>query len=181
MSRITDPNAKGSKAFTGKWKDMTFSQFGNNVNTGLVGTHLSDLAKQSVLIKEGFNLHPRLKKYFIDDRLEQVEKNNIDWATAEAVAVSSLLEGGYNVRLSGQDVERGTFSQRHWVFVDQKTEEKWIPMQSLADAKMQGRLQVVNSPLSEAAVMAFDFGYGMENPNNLVIWEAQFGDFYNTG
>lgn len=110
-----------------------------------------------------------------------MQANLIDWPTAEAISVSSLLEEGFNVRLSGQDVERGTFSQRHWVFVDQKTEEKWVPMQSIAEGKAQGRLQVVNSPLSEAAVMAFDFGYGMENPKNLVIWEAQFGDFYNTG
>ena len=83
-----------------------------------------------------------------------MKNEEFDWATAEAMAVSSLLDEGFNVRMSGEDVERGTFSQRHWVMVDQKTEEKWTPIQSGNDDR--GRLQVCNSPLIEPAVIAFD-------------------------
>ncbi|CAD8055653.1 unnamed protein product [Paramecium sonneborni] len=182
LSKVTDDKSKGSKAFTQKWSQMKFSQFcESDAKTGLNKDYLINLAKQSVVIRPNFNLHPRLQKYFIDDRLDQIKNNSIDWATCETIAVGSLLEEGFNVRLSGEDVERGTFSQRHWAFIDQKTEEKWIPMQNFADAKLQGRLQVANSPLAEASVMGYEFGYSLENPNNLVMWEAQFGDFYNTG
>lgn len=103
--------------------------------------------------------------------------SGIDWATAEALAMGSLCLEGYHVRLSGQDVERGTFSQRHAVLHDQKSGARFTPLDSLSDS--QAEFTVGNSPLSEYGVMGFDYGYSCMNPNALVIWEAQFGDFAN--
>jgi 2-oxoglutarate dehydrogenase complex dehydrogenase (E1) component-like enzyme len=110
----------------------------------------------------------------------------IDWATAEALAMGSLLLEGKDVRISGQDVERGTFSHRHAVLVDQETETKYTPLHHHlssiqgATSSSIGKLHVANSHLSEYAVMGYEFGYSWETPNALVIWEAQFGDFWNT-
>ncbi|KRX07891.1 hypothetical protein PPERSA_10279 [Pseudocohnilembus persalinus] len=173
---------QGQKAFTEKWKNMVFSTFGKSdaeVKTGLKANYLKQLGKQSVTIPNDFKVHSRLKKYFIEDRLKQIDSDNIDWATAEAIAVGSLLKQSYNVRISGEDVERGTFSQRHFVLVDQETEEEWNPLKELSEGMNQGHLSVCNSPLSESAVLTYEYGYSIENPNNLTIWEAQFGDFFN--
>jgi probable 2-oxoglutarate dehydrogenase E1 component DHKTD1 len=146
--------------------------------TGVDIDTLKSIGIQSVTLPEGFNVHPRLDRYHIKARLNLLEKNEpVDWATAEALAIGSLLQEGYNVRLSGQDVSRGTFSQRHLEFVDQETEDRTIPLQGLPNKK--GMLEVVTSPLSEFAVMGFEYGYSINNPNNCVIWEAQFGDFNN--
>ena len=101
----------------------------------------------------------------------------IDWATAEALAFGSLLAEGYNVRLSGQDSERGTFSQRHSVLVDQEDESRYLPLDHVGEG--QGRFEVINSMLSEEAVLGFEYGYSLAEPRSLVLWEAQFGDFAN--
>jgi 2-oxoglutarate dehydrogenase E1 component len=101
----------------------------------------------------------------------------IDWATAESLAFGTLLVEGYKVRLSGQDSERGTFSQRHSVLMDQVTEMKYTPLMHLS--KEQGDFEVINSMLSEEAVLGFEYGYSLAEPNALVLWEAQFGDFAN--
>ena len=98
-----------------------------------------------------------------------------DWATAEALAFGSLLAEGHGVRLSGQDSGRGTFSQRHAVWVDQKTGEKYIPLTTVEG----GRFEVRDSPLSEFGVLGFEYGYSLADPQTLVLWEAQFGDFAN--
>jgi 2-oxoglutarate dehydrogenase E1 component len=121
-----------------------------------------------------------------------VKGAGIDWGTAEALAFGSLLLEGNHVRLSGQDVERGTFSHRHAVVVDQKTGEKYTPLNNIAKNSsptvpvskertpdLQAELVVRNSILSEFAVLGFEMGYSLENPNMLVLWEAQFGDFVN--
>jgi 2-oxoglutarate dehydrogenase E1 component len=100
-----------------------------------------------------------------------------DWATAEALAFGSLVGESYAVRLSGQDCGRGTFSQRHAILYDQVSENKYIPLEHVEDN--QGRFEVHDSPLSEAAVLGFEYGYSTANPNALVLWEAQFGDFVN--
>jgi 2-oxoglutarate dehydrogenase complex dehydrogenase (E1) component-like enzyme len=107
-----------------------------------------------------------------------LDKKIIDWASAESLAIGSLLNEGYNVRLSGEDVTRGTFSQRHIGFYDQVSNEVFIPYNN-NKRLFPGRLSVNNSILSEFAQMLFDYGYSLENPKNLVIWEAQFGDFFN--
>jgi 2-oxoglutarate dehydrogenase E1 component len=101
----------------------------------------------------------------------------LDWASAEALAAGSLLVEGHPVRLSGQDVERGTFSQRHSVLHDTETGEKYVPMRALSDD--QARLDIINSPLCEAGVLGFEYGYSLDCPEGLVVWEAQFGDFWN--
>ena len=107
------------------------------------------------------------------------EGKNIDWGTAEALAFGSLLLEGKHVRLSGQDVERGTFSHRHSVLHDQKTNDIYVPLNNIAPGK-QAHFTVVNSNLSEYGVLGFELGYSLENPTALVMWEAQFGDFFNT-
>ncbi|KAL3308284.1 hypothetical protein Ciccas_013186 [Cichlidogyrus casuarinus] len=102
----------------------------------------------------------------------------IDWACGEALAVSSLLSKGHHVRICGQDVGRGTFSHRHFMLVDQNNDSIYVPMNDESHA-WPGRLEVVNSPLSEAAVLGFEIGFATDDPRRLVIWEAQFGDFFN--
>ena len=102
---------------------------------------------------------------------------NIDWATAEALAFGSLLTEGYPVRLSGQDCTRGTFSHRHSAVIDQLTEERFYPLNNIS--KNQKHYEVIDSMLSEYAVLGYEYGYSLAEPNSLTIWEAQFGDFSN--
>lgn len=130
-------------------------------------------------------MHPRIQKYHVDSRLKKVEEGaGLDWATAEALAFGSLLLEGNHVRISGQDVGRGTFSQRHAMLVDQTSERTIIPLnrmrpRNLAPSQKQGKLEIANSSLSEFAVLGFEYGVSWETPNRLCIWEAQFGDFFN--
>jgi 2-oxoglutarate dehydrogenase E1 component len=100
---------------------------------------------------------------------------NFDWATGEALAFGSLLSEGFGVRLSGQDSGRGTFSQRHAVWVDQTNEEKYVPLSTVP----HGRFEVYDSPLSEFGVLGFEYGFAGADPKTLVMWEGQFGDFVN--
>lgn len=106
-----------------------------------------------------------------------VEGKNIDFPTAEALAFGTLVTEGYHVRVSGQDVERGTFSQRHSVFHDQEDEHTYTPLQHIS--KDQGKFVISNSSLSEFGALGFEYGYSLSSPNALVMWEAQFGDFAN--
>ena len=130
-------------------------------------------------IPEGFNIHRKLIKVMKDKNKAVVTgQAGIDWGTAEALAFASLLDEGTHVRLSGQDVERGTFSHRHAVLHDQVNESKYIPLNNISPK--QAHFAIYNSNLSEYAVLGFELGYSMENPNSLVLWEAQFGDFANT-
>ena len=118
-------------------------------------------------------------KTHVKNRLAKVgEGIGIDWSTAETLALGSLLYEGYNVRISGQDVGRGTFSHRHVMLVDQKTNHIYIPLNNLHD-KQQCFLEIANSILSEEAVLGYEYGMSIESPKNLIIWEAQFGDFFN--
>lgn len=118
---------------------------------------------------------------YIEPRLKQLDKGNFDWAMAEAAALGSLAFEGYNARLVGEDTERGTFSQRHAVFTDQDTCKAFMPLREspYMQANMQGRMQIHNTNLSELGTMAYEYGYSLESPKNLCLWEAQFGDFYN--
>lgn len=128
-------------------------------------------------VPQGFNLHRKLKR-FMDLRREMAEgKRSLDWASAEALAMGTLLAEGHPVRLSGQDCERGTFSQRHAVLHDTETENQtFTPLAQFSD---DARLDIINSPLCEAGVLGFEYGYSLDCPEGLVIWEAQFGDFWN--
>ncbi|CAG2121335.1 unnamed protein product, partial [Medioppia subpectinata] len=125
-----------------------------------------------------FKIHPGIKR-ILKSRLEMIENRSVDWALAEAMAFGSLLKEGIHVRLSGQDVERGTFSHRHHVLHHQTIDKTtYRPLCHLYPD--QAPYTVCNSSLSEYAVLGFELGFSMTNPNALVIWEAQFGDFFNT-
>ncbi len=138
---------------------------------------LKEIGKKLVEVPEGFHVHRTIQR-FLDNRAKMIETGEgIDWATAEALAFGSLAIEGHPIRLSGQDVERGTFSQRHSVLYDQETEQRYIPLNNLQ--KGQALYEVINSMLSEEAVLGFDYGYSLAEPQGLTLWEAQFGDFAN--
>ena len=125
-------------------------------------------------------MHSGLKR-IIKAKQESLDtRSGIDWGTAEALAFGTLLLEGIHVRLSGQDVERGTFSHRHALLHDQKTGERYVPLDNLFPGQDERQFTVSNSSLSEFAILGFELGYSMESPNQLVLWEAQFGDFANT-
>ncbi|MDF3304032.1 multifunctional oxoglutarate decarboxylase/oxoglutarate dehydrogenase thiamine pyrophosphate-binding subunit/dihydrolipoyllysine-residue succinyltransferase subunit [Rhodococcus sp. T2V] len=130
-----------------------------------------------VNVPEGFTVHPRVKPV-IDKRREMSREGKIDWAFAELLAFGSLVDQGKMVRLSGQDSKRGTFTQRHSVLIDRKTGAEYIPLQNLG-SENPGKFLVYDSALSEFAAVGFEYGYSVGNPDALVLWEAQFGDFVN--
>ncbi|EJC99190.1 dehydrogenase E1 and transketolase domain-containing protein 1 [Fomitiporia mediterranea MF3/22] len=164
----------------GKWKQMVLPVSPEAIRdpeTGVALETLKDVARASVEAPEGFEIHPRLKRHS-SARLKSIEaETGIDWATAEAMAFGSLMLEGYDVRISGQDVGRGTFSQRHAMLVDQRTENVSVPLNARLNS--EGRLELANSSLSEMAVLGFEYGMSWETPKLLPIWEAQFGDFFN--
>jgi 2-oxoglutarate dehydrogenase E1 component len=128
-------------------------------------------------VPKDFDLNPKLKR-FIDGRKKAIDSGEgVDWAFGEALAFGTLLAEGDPVRLSGQDSGRGTFSQRHSVYIDQTTEERYVPLNHVQEG--QAQYEVIDSPLSEAGVLGFEYGYSQAEPNALVLWEAQFGDFAN--
>jgi len=146
-------------------------------STGLDEAVLRDIGKRITEVPQDFNVHRTIAR-FMQNRAKAIESGEgIDWATAEALAFGSLLREGFPVRLSGQDVERGTFSQRHSVLYDQESEDRYIPLNHAGEG--QARYEVINSMLSEEAVLGFEYGYSLAEPDALVCWEAQFGDFAN--
>ncbi len=128
---------------------------------------------------EGFNLHRKLERARSRRAkvLDDLDARTIDWSTAEELALASILEDGTAIRMTGEDIERGTFSQRHAVLHDVKTGEKYTPLQALPQAN--AAFEIHNSPLTENAVVGFEYGYSLQEPSRLVIWEAQYGDFIN--
>ena len=128
-------------------------------------------------VPEGLHIHSKLQRVIDGRKKALTSGEGIDWSTAEHLAFGSLLLEGNPVRLSGQDSCRGTFSQRHAVFVDQNAETRYTPLMNLSED--QGTFEVIDSPLSEASVMGFEYGFAQAEPNALVMWEAQFGDFAN--
>ncbi len=155
------------------------------VQTAVPAERLRELGAQLLRTPEGFTVHPKLVKQ-LERRRAALEEHHdageqdarLDWAHAEALAFASLLTEGTPIRLTGQDTERGTFSQRHMVLHDAKTGQTVCPIQSLPEALAPFELH--NSPLSELACMGFEYGYSQEAPETLVLWEAQFGDFVNS-
>lgn len=164
----------------GQWKDFRpADQDGaRRGETGVAIDQLIKIGTDLTRIPEGFNVHKTVKR-FMDNRLAAIKSGEgIDWATAESLAFGTLVTQGHPVRLSGQDVERGTFSQRHSVLNDQLVDNKsYTPLNNLAPD--QCRYEVINSMLSEEAVLGFEYGYSLADPRALTIWEAQFGDFVN--
>jgi 2-oxoglutarate dehydrogenase E1 component len=164
----------------GRWAGFKTGGDGEDPRRGQTGVQiaaLKDIGKKITTLPPDFHLHRTLNR-FLDNRRKAIETGaNIDWATGEALAFSSLLLEGHRVRLSGQDSERGTFSQRHAVLIDQENERRYTPFNHLGDG--QARFEVINSMLSEEAVLGFEYGYSLAEPNALTLWEAQFGDFAN--
>jgi 2-oxoglutarate dehydrogenase E1 component len=165
--------------FAGRWSGLhqpaDIETARKNVETAISSKLFDSLGRTLTTIPENTNVHKTLRRV-IDAKAEMFRSGEgFDWATGEALAFGSLLSEGYGVRLSGQDSGRGTFSQRHAVWVDQETEAKYIPLSTIK----HGRFEVLDSPLSEYGVLGFEYGYAMADPKSLVLWEAQFGDFAN--
>jgi len=165
--------------FAGRWSGLhqpaDVETARQNVDTALSPKLFESLGRTLTTVPEGLNVHKTLKRV-LDSKAEMFKSGeNFDWATGEALAFGSLLSEGFGVRLSGQDSGRGTFSQRHAVWVDQDTESKYIPLSTVP----HGHFEVYDSPLSEYGVLGFEYGYAMADPKSLVLWEAQFGDFAN--
>ena len=147
------------------------------LKTGISEKILVSFARKLNTVPDDFPLNPKLERLF-KKRLDCVEKGeNIDWSNAEALGFASLLAEGIPIRLSGQDSGRGTFSQRHSVLMDTQSGKEYIPLNRIQ--KNQGRFSVYDSMLSEAGILGFEYGYSLAQPQGLVIWEAQFGDFAN--
>ncbi len=145
--------------------------------TAVARAKLEKIGRKLCEVPEDFNLHRGVRR-FVNERAKSIEAGtSINWALAEALAFGTLVEEGYPVRLSGQDSGRGTFTQRHAVLVDQDTEERYIPLANISD--IQGQFEVIDSMLSENAVLGLEYGFSLAEPNALVLWEAQFGDFAN--
>lgn len=150
--------------------------FEKSPKTAISKKLLLELAEKITGLPDGFKPFKKVAKIF-EDRRSMIEKDEFDWAMGELMAYASLLQEGHPVRMSGQDCERGTFSHRHAVVKKEDSEEEYIPLSNVAP--QQAAFEIYNSLLSEYAVMGFEFGYAMANPNGLTIWEAQFGDFCN--
>jgi 2-oxoglutarate dehydrogenase E1 component len=147
------------------------------VVSGVEGRHLKALGARLVAVPAGHSLHPRVQQV-ITNRAKMVSgEMPLDWGCAESLAYASLLEDGYGVRISGQDSGRGTFFHRHAVLHDQQTGQTYVPLEHVGER--QPRFTVIDSVLSEEAVLAFEYGYSQTDPGVLVVWEAQFGDFAN--
>ena len=175
--------SEGYKPNKADWLDGRWSEIGfadddaRRGDTGVPVETLKEVGRRITAVPQDFNAHKTIQR-LLQRRREMVETGEgIDWAMAEHLALGTLLKEGFPVRLSGQDTERGTFSQRHSVLFDQETERRYTPLKYVAPD--QGRFEVINSMLSEEAVLAFEYGYTLAEPNALTLWEAQFGDFAN--
>ncbi|MCD0423567.1 2-oxoglutarate dehydrogenase E1 component [Rubrivivax sp. JA1024] len=164
----------------GKWAGFKFADQEEEPRRGITGVDLptlKDIGHKITKVPEGFRLHRTVQRY-LENRAKAIDSGNgIDWATGEALAFCTMLLEGHRIRLSGQDSERGTFSQRHSVLIDQEDETRYTPFNHLSPD--QGHYEVINSLLSEEAVLGFEYGYSLAEPNALTLWEAQFGDFAN--
>jgi 2-oxoglutarate decarboxylase len=174
-----------AKMETGDYEDPTSTHVGTGeldrtrspeVETAVSEKRLRSLNQELIQVPEGFAIHRKLRKP-LEKRLEILDEGPIEWGHAEALAYASLLTEGSHIRLTGQDTERGTFSNRHLVLHDEKTGLKYAPMQNLPGALAP--FEIHNSPLSEIACLGFEYGYSAASPESLILWEAQFGDFAN--
>ena len=165
------------------WFDGVWSRFKPEIGkdkrgiTGVEKKELVDIGKKITELPKNFNVHKTLIKIFENKRKMFTDGQPIDWSTAETLAFGTLLNEGFSVRLSGQDSGRGTFSQRHAVLRNQENHERYIPLQHIS--KKQKKFEIIDSLLSELGVLGFEFGYSLSEPETLVLWEAQFGDFAN--
>ena len=163
----------------GRWKQLTTKDLNNyqRGETWIKSETMAEVGTSLTRVPQGFDLHKTVARQLEAKAQMFASGKGFDWATAEALAFGSLLTEGFPVRLSGQDCTRGTFSQRHSAFVDQTTEERHYPLNHIRPG--QSRYEVIDSSLSEYAVLGFEYGYSLSEPNALTMWEAQFGDFAN--
>ncbi|MBA3670032.1 MAG: 2-oxoglutarate dehydrogenase E1 component, partial [Sphingomonas sp.] len=178
-------NYEPSKAdwFGGRWSGLGAPDEPvagrRNIPTAICDDEARTLGALLTTVPAGVAIHKTLQR-ILDAKKAMFESGSgVDWATAEALAFGSLVMDGFGVRLSGQDSGRGTFSQRHAVWVDQTSGEKYIPLRTINDGQPSPRFEVRDSPLSEFGVLGFEYGYSLADPKTLVLWEAQFGDFAN--
>ena len=176
------PQARASLGMIGNkytvdWSAYVQVDWTERVPTGVELARLRSLGERITSYPQGFSLHPRVAQLIANRRKMLQGEQPLDWGCAETLAYAALVEDGFGVRLTGQDTGRGTFFHRHAVLHDQNTDATWIPLQHIADS--QPRVQVIDSVLSEEAVMGFEYGYATTEPNSLVLWEAQYGDFAN--
>ena len=167
-----------------KWFDGAWSRFKPGLGkdkrgvSGVERGKLEKIGKKIFTIPTNFNAHKTLKRVF-ELRKEMLNTGKLDWSSAESLAIGTLLTEGFSVRLSGQDSGRGTFSQRHAILRNQENHDRYIPVNNIEKGQM--KFEVIDSLLSELAVLGFEFGYSLSEPETLVLWEAQFGDFANGG
>jgi 2-oxoglutarate dehydrogenase E1 component len=171
------PRRRGMQGFGGRWQGLSPDYSFTPVETGVSYETLAQITDALTHVPDGFTPNPKIARQLQVRRTEMGERRPIDWSFAEALAFGSLLLEGTPVRLSGQDSRRGTFSQRHAVLFDARTGECYFPLNALAPD--QAPFSAYDSLLSEAAVLGFEFGYSLDAPGTLVLWEAQFGDFAN--
>jgi 2-oxoglutarate dehydrogenase E1 component len=170
--------AKITSFLEGQWKGLRMADpaaFDQSPDTAVAKKDFLEIAKQIVSLPKDKKFFNKIQKLF-DDRAAMISNDNYDWAMAELMAYATLMKEGHNVRFSGQDVERGTFSHRHAVVKVEDSEEEYTPLNSFG---AKGKLAIYNSLLSEYGVLGFEFGYSLASPQTLTIWEAQFGDFFN--
>ncbi|MFK7959023.1 MAG: 2-oxoglutarate dehydrogenase E1 component [Phycisphaerales bacterium] len=182
QTRVKDqPVSPGVEAFGNVWSGLTDDYSDAPVETGVDRDTLARVAECLGGVPEDFDLHKKLGRQLKKRRDAILEEQPFDWGTGEMLAYGTLLLDGNAVRLTGQDVERGTFSHRHAVLFDQTNGQPYINLNHLADddARDQAKFCIHNSPLTESACLGFEYGYSLGDPNMLVIWEAQFGDFAN--
>ena len=170
--------AKKADWLDGEWKGLGLPEDDERRGkTGVAKKRLQQLGQSITTVPDNIEIHKTLARV-IDGRATAISKGEgLDWATAEHLAFGALLEEGFPVRLSGQDVGRGTFSQRHSHFIDQTSGERYTPLNHISDK--QANYEVIDSLLSEEAVLGYEYGYSLADPNTLTLWEAQFGDFAN--
>jgi 2-oxoglutarate dehydrogenase E1 component len=171
------PQRVGMLGFGGQWKGLTAHYSHAPVETGVPYETLETITTGLTRVPEQFHVHPKIARQLEARREEMTGRKPVDWAFAEALAFGSLLLEKTPVRLSGQDSRRGTFSQRHAVLYDAVTGEPYFPLNALSPD--QAQISIYDSLLSEAAVLGFEFGFSLDAPEQLVLWEAQFGDFAN--
>jgi 2-oxoglutarate dehydrogenase E1 component len=173
------PRFAGMRGFAGHWKGLTPKYSHAPVATGVPLGTLQEIVAAITHVPESFKANAKIARQLDHRRRDFDQRKPVDWAMAEALAFGSLLLEGHRVRLSGQDSRRGTFSQRHAILVDERTGAVYEPLRHVGPR--QAPFDVYDSPLSETAVLGFEFGYSLDSPGALVIWEAQFGDFANGG
>ena len=167
------------RGYAGRWQGFTTHYSAAEKPTGVPFDRLQEITEKTTRLPEGFDVHSKIARQMEARREHFQQRQPIDWSLAEHLAFGSLLQDGIGIRLSGQDSGRGTFSQRHAALFDIHSGKRYLPLNALASK--QAEFSVYDSMLSEAAVLGFEFGYSLDQPNKLVLWEAQFGDFANGG